>query len=376
MSDKPLPPSDKRLRDARADGNFARSEMLTGLAVSVLAAEAAFACADAAVERWVLLQNAALAQMGSLDRVETCLSLVGRYASWVVVAFASVAAATVAATVLAAWLCGGLSFTPKAIRPSLKRLNAVQHIKGLFGKKNLTAVALAVTTACIVGAVVYWQLRIRLPVVDAMIDWQSLAFDREAGIATLHALIRTVLGALLVPAVLSAVLARRQHRHGLRMSHRELKDELKQTSGDPSMRARQRMSSMETVAATPVHDAKRDKGSKGRRALIVNPEHFAVLLDDGGDASAPPIVIGRATAEETMHMTNSALHERVVVFRFCTLARYLYRHGELQLAIPRECYRAVAIVYRIVEEMEGLDERPNVPIEIDDEAFDPQRAPP
>jgi len=374
MSDKDLPPTYKRLRDARAEGNFARSEMLTGLGVSVLAAEAVFACADAAVERWLLLQHTALAQVGSVDRIAACLALVGRYAGWIVIAFASVAAAAVAATLLAAWLCGGLAFAPKTIRPSLKRLNAVQHIKGLFGKKNLTAVALAATTGCVVAAVAYWQLRIRLPVVSAMIDWQSLAFDREIGSATLHAFIRIVLGALLLPAVLSAALARGQRRRALRMSQRELKDELKQTSGDPSMRARQRMSSSETVAVPSVGDAQCGNGSQGRRALIVDPAHFAVLLDDKGDTSAPPIVIGKATGEEAMQITNSALLEHVVVFRFCTLARYLYRHGELQLAIPRDCYRAVAIVYRIVEETQRLEGRPNVPIEIADEAFDPQRA--
>lgn len=377
MSDKPLPPTDKRLRDARGAGNFARSEMLTGLAVSLLAVEVIFVWADAGIERWILLHNTVLAQVSAHDRIGTCLTLVGRYVGWMATALGTVCAVAIAATILSAWVCGGLSFTPKAIGPSLKRLNAGRHFKEIFGKRNLKTVTLAIATACLAGTVAYWQLSARLPVIDAMIDWQSLAFDRQGGIATVHAVIRIVLAALLPPAVLSVVLAKQQLRQGLRMSHRELKDELKQTSGDPSVRARQRMSSNETAAASPAHDVtdgNSSNGSNGRRALIVNPQHFAILLDDKGNTSAPPILVAKGTEDDTMEMTNSALLERVVVFRFRSLARYLYRHGELQLAIPPDCYRAVAIVYRIVEEMERLDDRPNVPIEIDDDAFSPQLA--
>jgi flagellar biosynthesis protein FlhB len=374
MSDKPLPPTDKRLRDARDGGNFARSEMLTGLAVSLLAIEVIFVWADAGIERWILLHNAALAQVGSHDRIETGLTLVGRYVGWMAAASGTVCAVAIAATILSAWVCGGLSFTPKAIGPSLKRLNAARHFKEIFGRRNLKTVMLAVATACVASTVAYWKLRAGLPVINAMIDWQSLTFDREGGIAAAHTVIRIVLAALLPPAVLSAVLAKQQLRHGQRMSHRELKDELKQTSGDPSVRARQRMSSNETVAAPPRHPATGGNSSNGKRALIVNPQHFAILLDDKGDTSAPPILVAKGTEDDTMQMTNSALLERVVVFRFRSLARYLYRHGELQLAIPPDCYRAVAIVYRIVEEMESLDDRPNVPIEIDDDAFSPQPA--
>ena len=94
------------------------------------------------------------------------------------------------------------------------------------------------------------------------------------------------------------------------------------------------------------------------------------MLLYGGDESQPPMVIDKAIDADAMRMTNDALFERVVVFRFRQLARHLYRHGQLQAAIPPECYRAVAIVYRIVEEIEALSERPNTPIEIDDIAFE------
>lgn len=363
MTDKPLPPTDKRLRDARAEGNVARSDVFSGLAVAALASEAAFACIDTGVERWLALQHAVLAQLTSADRFGACIRLIEHALTFVAALSGFVAAAAVLASIVAAWALGGLSFAPRALKPSLKRLNAVRHVKGFFSVKNFAAIALAISTAGIVAAVAAWRWRDELPAVGVMIDRQSLAFDGHASVARLHAFVRTVLAGLIVPAVVSALIAKVQHRRALRMSHRDLKDEVKQTNGDPAMRAHQRASFGESLAVPPVHR------SGGRKALITNPEHVSVLLHYGGDETHAPIVVGKALDDEALRMTNGALTEHVVVFRFRRLARHLYRHASLHGPIPPDCYRAVAIVYRIVEEMEALDERPNVPIEIDDIAF-------
>jgi flagellar biosynthesis protein FlhB len=364
MSEKPLPPTDKRLRDARAEGNVARSDMATGLTVSMLTTELAFACVDTAIEHWLALQGAVFGEMASPDRVAATLLLYGLAIRSIVLALALVVAVALIASLVAAWATGGLSFAPKAIRPSLRRLNAIGHFKTLFGAKNLTAVALALIAAGIVGATASGQLIDRLPIIDAMIAWQSVTFDLEAGLATLHRFVRMVFAALLLPTLLSVMLARRQHRTGLRMSPHELKDELKQTSGDPLVRAQLRARFAEADSGPPA------RTGRGKRALVANPDHFAVLLDYGGDASEPPIVIDKATDDDARRLIDTVSLERTPVFRFRRLARHLYRHGELNTAIPPESFRAVAILYRIVEEIEQLDERPDAPIEIDDVAFD------
>jgi flagellar biosynthesis protein FlhB len=365
MSDKPLPPTSKRLRDARAEGNVARSEFLTGFIAAFLATEAVFALVDACVDRWLALEASLFARVAQADRLDACLRLIASYAASIVAMVGLVALIAVIAAAFSAWTCGGLSVAPKAIKPSFKRLDAARHIKALASTKNLAATALALTSAAIVGITAYLLLRERLALVDAMVEWQSIAFDFSAGIATLHGFVRSLFAALCIPALLSIVIARRQHRRTLRMTHRELKDEQKQTTGNPSMRARQRASFAE--ASLEVLPAGR---GSSKRALVMNPEHVAVLLDYDGDESEPPIVVAKATDDDALRMMNDALLDRVAVFRFRRLARHLYRHGELEADIPADCYRAVAIVYRIVDEIEAISERPNTPIDIDDIAFD------
>lgn len=371
MSDKPLPPTDKRLLDARAEGNVARSDFFTGFVATVLAAEAVFALVDTIIDRWLALQAALFAQLAQAGRIDACLRAMPFYAVSIVAMVGMIATIAVIAATFSAWACGGLCVAPKAIKPSFKRLDAVRHIKALFGTKNLTAISLALTSAIIVGITAYALLRERLALVDAMVEWQSIAFDLSAGRSTLHRFIRTLLAVLVVPALLSIVIARRQHRRTLRMTHRELRDELKQATGDPGIRARQRASLAQAALIVPPVGQGGRGGQGGRkRALVTNPEHFAVLLEYGGDESDPPVVIAKGTDDDAMRMTNDALLDRVLVFHFRRLARYLHRHGELDAGIPADCYRAVAILYRIVEEIEVLGERPNIPIEIDDIAFD------
>ncbi len=368
MSDKPLPPTDKRLRDARDEGNVARSDLFAGLVVVAFGTEAAWACVGAGADGWLTLQQSALAQLASSDRIGACLDLVVQAVALAATLAGCIAAAALVASVAASWACGGLAFAPKSLKPSLKRLDAARHAKERFSRKNFTAVALAIVTAAIVGAVAVFQLHRGLPLIGAMIEWQSPGFDRYASIALLRTFVRALLVALMLPAALSAIVSRVQHRRSLRMSHREIRDEIKQSSGDPAMRARQRASFSETMGVPSAPNP------SGRQALITDPEHLAVLLHYAGDASGPPIVVGKALDADAARMTNDAFMERVLVFRFRRLARHLFRHAALQAPIPSDCYRAVAIVYRIVDEMQALDDRPNAPVDIDDAAFDePQR---
>lgn len=366
MSDKPLPPTEKRLRDARSEGNVARSDIFNGFVGCLLASEAAFAVFDIGIDRWLVLQAALFAALAEPDRIQACLRLLPYCVAMIGAFIGLFVVVAVAAALLAARISGSLAFVPKTIKPSFKRFDAVRHLKGLFGVKNLTAIALSLTSACLVGTLAYALLRGRLPFIGAMIEWQSIAFDLRAGVATLHVFVRGLLAALAVPAVGSLVLAKHQHRRSLRMTHRDFKDELKQTSGDPGTRARQRASITEAVFAA----APRARGANGRRALVTNPEHVAVLLHYEGDDAAAPTIMAKATDDGAIRMTNDALLERVTVFRFRKLARHLYRCGDVQAAVPDDCYQAVAIIFRIVEEIEALDERPNTPIDIDDVAFD------
>jgi flagellar biosynthesis protein FlhB len=367
MSDKPLPPSEKRLRDARADGNVPRSDALISLLVLALGTEVAFACLDAGMEALLGLQHAVLngiAELHTQAPLDTAMRLAWAYGRFLAGALAVIVTATAIAAIVGSFACGGINFAPKAIKPSLKRFNAVNHFKNIFSAKNLTTMAMTVATVVCLGVVATLFFAHRVPVLSAMIQWQSLELDWRAGIATLHALVRMLLATLVVPVAISVLLEKAQHLRKLGMSHQEMKDELKQTMGDPLVRARQRAALYEAALAPPL------PRSAAGCALVTNPEHFAVLLYYDGDIRSAPIVVAKGVDDSAWQMIETARIDDIPVFRFRKLARHLHRHGDTHAMIPPECYRAVAIVYRLVEELQTLGKRPDEPIDIDDVFFD------
>lgn len=364
MSDKPLPPSEKRLRDARAEGNVPRSELLISLLVMALCAEVIFACLDAASQTLFALQHFALGQLHAQAPLDAATRLAWACGRFLAGALAVVAAAAALAAIAGSFACGGINFAPKALKPSLKRLNAVNHFKNVFSARNLTMMIMTVATAACLGVVACLLLVHRLPMLTAMLQWQSLELDWRASVDTMQVFIRVLLATLVVPVAINLLLEKMQHMRKLRMSHQEMNDEIRQTTGDPAVRARQRASIYEAALAPVVRN-----GAAGC-ALVTNPEHFAVMLYYDGDIRSAPIVIAKGADAAAWHMMESAQSQDVPVFRFRKLARRLYRLGETQTMIPPECYRAVAIVYRLVEEMQTLGKRPCAPIDIDDAFFD------
>ena len=110
MSDKPLPPTDKRVRDAAADGNVARSDVWAGFVGCLLATEAAFAMIDAGIDRWLALQAAVFAALAEAeaDLFQVGLRLLPDCVGAIVVIIGSFTAVALGAAVLAAWAGGGL----------------------------------------------------------------------------------------------------------------------------------------------------------------------------------------------------------------------------------------------------------------------------
>jgi flagellar biosynthesis protein FlhB len=364
MNEKPLPPSEKRLRDARDKGDVPRSEQLIAWFVMVSCIEVVFACFDMACRALIELMQLTLARLGEPHIVTDLMRSASLGAKLLASALAIVAGTAIAASIAAAWASGSLHFAPKSLAPSMKRLHPLNHFKQMFSAKHLTSVAIALATALLIGFVGYAALMHQWPRIKAMIGWQSVDEARRTSIDMLHWLLRILLAALIAPAFLSAFATKRQYVRKLRMSHREARDELKQTTGDPLVRARQRAVLFDAAKVPP-----RASPAVGC-ALVTHPEHFAVMLYYEGDERSAPIILDKGAGEAAWRMADAAQARNVPVFRFRKLARRLHEHGERNAMIPSDCYRAVAIVYRLVEEMQALGNRPAEPIDIDDAFFD------
>ncbi len=232
------------------------------------------------------------------------------------------------------------------IGPDLSRLSPIAGFGRLFSPRGLIEFAKNVAKVIVVMALVGWAL---LPEIGRLPDLAELS--PAAIVAELEHVLRRLLLVVLVAAAVLAIAdyayQRFQLLRSLRMSKQEVKEEHKQSEGDPQIKARLRQIRVERarrrmMAAVP-------KAS----VVVTNPTHFAVALQyELGDKGAPRVVAKGADLV-AFRIRELAREHDVPLVENPPLARALYASVELDREIPPEHYRAVAEVISYVFRLKG-----------------------
>jgi flagellar biosynthetic protein FlhB len=320
----------RRIARARAEGQVPLSREaapLAGLAAgALLLALAAPATAQAVQARLAVL-------LGGLDTLApgAALRLAGETVLRGVLPFALAAAAASAAAVLAQT---GLLVRPAALRPDFARLDPRRGIGRLLSAAALLEAAKALARLAAAGAAAWIALGAALPALPAALGWPpALLLGRTA-----REVLRVLLALVAVQAVvagLDILRTRRAHARGLRMTRQELREEQKETEGNPQVRARIRRLRLQRAR-------RRMLAAVPKAAVVVtNPTHYAVALAYRRGAAAAPRVVAKGIDEVAARIRALAQDSGVPLVANPPLARALHQ-VELDAEIPRELYQAVA----------------------------------
>jgi flagellar biosynthetic protein FlhB len=235
---------------------------------------------------------------------------------------------------------GGLRFSPGLLAPKPSKLNPLPGLKRMFGTQGLWEAAKALLKAAILGFLTYRAVRGVLP---TLLDAGRLPLG--ALLATVSrttvTLLRTAGLAGLVLALADYAMQRRRVGKSLMMSKQDIKDENKQSEGDPQVkgqiRARQLAMSRNRMMADV---AKAD-------VVVVNPTHVAVALRYDAQRGAPRVV-AKGAGRIAARIREEAERHRVPMVRDVPLARTIYRACEIGEEIPPELYAAVARVLAFI----------------------------
>ena len=359
--EKSLPASERKLQKAREDGQGARSRDLSHLAI--LGAGAA--CMLLLTPQLMDHLQKAMSQQLAFDSATVMApgTMLQRLQSMVVVgAAASVAFAllTSAAALLSAIGAGGWILSTKPIAPQFNRLNPISGLANLFSKQQMANVAKMVLMSAILTWVAWKFIGNSIEAVAMLVLQPSpLALRQVADWLTsgMSLLLLVVFLAALVDVPLQAFF----FKDRLKMSHEEVKQEHKESDGNPHTKGRIRQKQREiadraSVAAVPKADF-----------VVMNPTHYAVALKYDDKTMSAPQVIARGTDLVAMKIRDVAKEHSVPVLQSPMLARALYAHAELDQAIPATLYTAVAqvlaYVYRLKAALRGEGRMPGELIE-------------
>lgn len=231
--------------------------------------------------------------------------------------------------------------TGEKLKLDIKKLSPMAGLKRLLGAQNIVEffknLAKFVIVAAVVGLIVAPDI--------AQLD-HAMSQGLETVLPYVKKLslkmIGGVLAIMLVIAAADYFFQYQQHRKKLRMSKQELKDEYKQTDGDPHIKARLRQIRMERsrkrmMAAVPE-----------ATVVITNPTHFAVAMKyDRSDMDAPKVV-AKGVDHMAFRIRDLAKQHDVPIVENPPLARALYAAVDVDQEIPPEHYKAVAEVISFV----------------------------
>ncbi|RJQ48492.1 MAG: flagellar biosynthesis protein FlhB [Gammaproteobacteria bacterium] len=339
------PATQKRLDDARKEGRIPRSRELNSFAM-LLAASAGLLWLGQDLSRALL---DVLRRGLQLDRAQA-FSVTAPGESLLHALYASLAAMAplllllCAVALLAPLFVGGWSFSTKACAFKANRLNPVQGLGRIFSAHGAGELAKALLKLALTGAATLWLLwHYAAPILGLGHEPVESAVAHTVQLMAWS--LFTVSATLCVVTAADIPLQLWQHAKQLKMTRQEVRDELKQTDGNPEVRGR--------IRAVQREMARRRMMTEVPKAdvIITNPTHYAVALRyDQGRMRAPSVVAkGRGPVAEKIRALGA--ESGVALLSAPPLARALYYSTELNQEIPAGLYHAVAQVLAYVYQL-------------------------
>jgi flagellar biosynthetic protein FlhB len=235
----------------------------------------------------------------------------------------------------------GALFSPSAIQPELSKIDPLKGLQRLFSMNSFVEFIKNILKMLIIGIVSYLVIKNEingfLPLAEQTV-WEILLY---LGKITFKILLTTC-WILIILAILDYVYQRWEYEKGLRMSRQEIKEEFKNSDGDPAIKARikrlqREMSRKRMMAAVPKADV-----------IITNPTHLAVAVRYDQDTGIAPCVVAKGADFIAEKIRNIGRENNIPIVENKPLAQVLYKMVQLNETIPENLYRSVAEVLAFV----------------------------
>jgi flagellar biosynthetic protein FlhB len=335
-TEKPTP---QRLKKARKEGQIPRTQELgTWLGVAAASALLPMLVSNAFDEVQTLFVHVGAAATDPESAAVT--SLMGQALTAFLTTLMPTAVALMVVGTLASATQGGVNFSTQSMKPTLKKLNPFPGIKRMFGTQGLWETAKALIKTGALGTVVI----ITSDRAQALVSSAgSLPLSAVAATFTDSAILmfRVVAVTGLIIAVADYVVVRMKMMKKLKMSQYEIKQEYKQSEGDPHMKGQRRAIQMEMSRNRMMSDA------ADADVLLVNPTHVAVALKYD-PAKGAPRVVAKGAGQIATKLRAIAQENRVPMVQDIPLARALHASCELGQEVPAQLFTAVARVLAFV----------------------------
>jgi flagellar biosynthetic protein FlhB len=367
--DKNLPATQQRIQKARDDGQVVRSQHLMHLAILGGGALVLFGLLPQILDQMLSAMRMQLRfDAITLAQPNAVLDQVKKMSSVALSATLPLALLVSALVISSSALVSGFLITAKPLGPDFSKINPLAGLGRLFSKDKLSEVGLLVLIVmglCVVTGLYIYHNTHRLAVMSLQHDAASLLM---AGKWLMEGLTLLLLVILLI-AVIDTPLQFFLHQQRLKMSMQEMKDEFKESEGNPEIKNKRRARQREIAQQNSVRQVEKAD------FVLTNPTHYAVAIRYDETKLGAPRVIAKGADLIALKIRQAAQQHSIPMLESPRLARALFAHTEIDEEIPTALYMAVAqvlsYVYRLKASLAGQGippgacPVPDVPEELD-----------
>lgn len=343
--DRPHDPTAKRLQDARDKGDIPRAPDLNaaaaygGFLLATLMSGAALLAVGTGGAA-LLSQAPAMADAALTNGQTFALGLAGAMLLplWPFLLLPGLA--------VLALLIGlrGIIFSGEKLAPKLSRIDPLANARQKFGPEGLVEFAKSFAKLVLTGLALGWLARAEGDRIIAALTLDPGGVMQELG-RLVVILLTLVFGIQLALGLIDALWQWHRFQIRNRMSDKEIRDEAKESEGDPHVRAQRRQKGQEIALNRMLADL------PGADVVIVNPTHYAVALKWDRAARVPPVCIAKGTDEVALRIREAAARHGVPIRHDPPTARALHTVVRIGEPIRPDHYRAVAAAIRFAETM-------------------------
>jgi len=339
-------PTPKKIEDARKEGNVPKSMETSGfvvLFVAIIVIIFYLKYITWNLERFYIYY---MSFVGVEITKNVVLELIIKSAINFFILLAPLFGAVMLAGIIGNVMQFGFLFTTKPITPSFEKLNPIKGIKKLFSVKTIVEgvkMTLKVAVAFGVGSWLFYQFLMEIPKLELMSFFEQLKWFENKAIIIISAM----LAVFLVFAAIDFIYQRYTYKKSLRMSKQEIKDEYKQTEGNPEIKAKIRQLQREMAKKRMMNEVPKAD------VVITNPTHYAVAIRYDKTKDEAPRVIAKGIDNLALKIKEIAREHDIMIVENPPLARELYKLVEVDEIIPQKLYKAVAEVLAFVYRAKG-----------------------
>ncbi len=339
--------TERRREKARQQGQIVRSQDLSSAAMLIAALGVLYTFGGSAAE--TLAQTMAEA-LSSSTLMSTDTGSASNYllqtTTRLAVAIVPIMLSMMAAGILVNVTQTGIILSPERLMPKLSNISLLSGAKRILSLQGVARLGFGLFKLLIIGSVAYMALmKYRQPI----LSMPSMSVPQIARV-----LFESLLGtglwigiALLILALLEYGFQKWKHEQDLMMTDQEVRDEMKESEGDPQIKARRRQAQRAMMMQR--------MGTEVPKAdvVVTNPTELAIAIQYDPVTMPAPIVIAKGAGVLAQRIRRLALENGIPVVERKPLAQILYKTVDVGGIIPTDQYTAVAEVLRYVYQLQG-----------------------